>query len=78
MNSISDLDNIHRISIAFDGLATGENFILSNLIALIKGNNNTVTMIHYNHTAKNIRSQLVLGSSIVTGVMLLLMSPSLD
>ena len=33
----------------------------------MKGNNNTVTMADCNHAAKNLRSQLVWGSNIVTG-----------
>ena len=42
------------------------NFICSNLISFMKGNSNTVATTDCNHAAKNLRSQLVLGSSIVT------------
>ena len=67
MHSVSDLDNVHCISIAFDGLSTETNFIRTNLISFMKGNSNTVSMTDCNHAAKNIRSQLVLGTTIVTG-----------
>ena len=65
MNAVSGLENVHCISIAFDGLATETNFIWTNLVVFMKGNSSTVTMTDYNHAAKNIRTQLVLGSSIV-------------
>ena len=67
MNAVSDLESVHCISIAFDGLATETNFIRSNLLAFVKGTSNTVAVTDCNHAAKNMRSQLVLGSSIVTG-----------
>ena len=67
MHAVSDLENVHCISIAFDGLSTETNFIRSNLISFMKGNSNTVAMTDCNHAAKNLRSQLVLGSSIVIG-----------
>ncbi len=64
MNSVSGLENVCCVSILFDGLATETNFICSNLIAFMKGNSNTVAMIDCKYAAKNMRSQLVLGSSI--------------
>ena len=66
-NTVSDLYNVHCISIAFGGLATETNFICKNLFTFIKGKSYTVAMTDCNHAAKNMRSQLVLGSSIVTG-----------
>ena len=69
MNSVSGLENLCCISIiAFDGLSTETTlFIHSNLIAWMKGNSNAVPMTDCNHQAKNVRSQLVLGSTILTG-----------
>ena len=67
LHAVSGLTNVHCVSIAFDGLSTETNFIRTNLIAFMKGTNSTVAMTDCNHAAKNLRSQLVLGSSIVTG-----------
>ena len=67
MYAVSDITNVHCVSIAFDGLSTETHFIRKNLIAFMKGTNNTVAMTDCNHAAKNLRSQLVLGSNIVTG-----------
>ena len=66
MNSVKGLENVFCISIAFDGLSTETDFIRTNLIAFMKGSSNTVAMTDCNHAAKNIRSQLVLGSTIIT------------
>ena len=52
---------------AFYCLAAETHSIRKNLISFMNGNNNTVVMTECNHAAKNIRSQLVLGSDIVTG-----------
>ena len=52
---------------AFDGLAAEIYFIRRNLISFMNGYSNIVVMTDHNHAAKNIRSQLVLGSDIVTG-----------
>ena len=54
------------ISIAFDGLSTETEFIRTNLIAFMKGTSNVVATTDCNHAAKNMHSQLVLGSTIVT------------
>ena len=67
MNAVSEINNVHCISIAFDGLVTETNFIHTNLFAFMKGTSKTVAMTDCNHAAKNMRSQLVLRSSIVTG-----------
>ena len=53
ISAVSDLENIHCISTVFDGLSTGTNFILSNLIAFVRGSNNIVAMSDCNHAAKN-------------------------
>ena len=66
MNAVNGLDNVYCISIAFDGLSTETEFIRTNLIAFMKGTSNVVAMTDCNHAAKNMRSQLVLGSTIVT------------
>ena len=67
LHSVDDIKNVHCISMAFDGLAAEIYFIRRNLISFMKGNSNIVVMTDHNHAAKNIRSQLVLGSDIVTG-----------
>ena len=67
IHSVSCLTNFHCVSIAFDGVSTETNFIQTNLIAFMKVNNSTVAMTDCNHAAKNLISQLVLGSSVVTG-----------
>ena len=66
MNAVSGLVNVHCISIAFDGSVMETNSIQTNLVVFMKGNSNTVVMTDCNHAAKNIRSQIVLGSSIIT------------
>ena len=67
LHAVDDIPNVHCISMAFDGPAAETYFIRSNLISFMNGNSNTVVMTDCNHAAKNIRSQLVLGSDIVTG-----------
>ena len=67
LHSANDIKNVHCISVAFDGLAADTHFIRKNLISFMSGNSNTVVMSDCNHMIKNIRSQLVLGSDIVTG-----------
>ena len=67
LHSVDDIKNVHCISMAFDGLVAETHFIRTNLISFMSGNSNTVVMTDCNHAAKNIRSQLVLGSDIVTG-----------
>ena len=52
MNPDLDLATVHCISIPFDSLSTETNFIRSNLIGFMKGNNNTVIMIDCNHATK--------------------------
>ena len=65
MNAVNGLNNVFCVSIAFDGLSTETEFIRTNLIAFMKGSSNIVAMTDCNHAAKNMRSQLVLGSTIV-------------
>ena len=67
LHAVDDIENVHCVSMAFDGLAAETNFIRNHLISFMNGNSNTVVMTDCNHAAKNIRSQLVLGSDIVTG-----------
>ena len=67
LHAVDDIKNVHCVSMAFDGLAAETNFIRNHLISFMNGNSNTVVMTDCNHAAKNIRSQLVLGSDIVTG-----------
>ena len=67
LHSVDDIENVFCISMAFDGLAAETQFIRKNLISFMNGNSGTVTMTDCNHAAKNIRSQLVLGSEVVTG-----------
>ena len=65
LHAVDDIPNVHCVSM--DGLAAETYFIRSNLILFMNGNTNTVVMTDCNHAAKNIQSQLVLGSDIVTG-----------
>ena len=67
LHAVDEIENVHCVSMSFDGLAAETNFIRTNLISFMKGNSDTVVMTDCNHAAKNIRSQLVLGSDIVTG-----------
>ena len=67
LHAVENITNVHCVSMAFDGLATETNFIRTNLIAFMNGTTNSVVMTDCNHAAKNLRSQLVLGTTIVTG-----------
>ena len=67
LHTVDDVENVYCISMAFDGLAAETQFIRKNLISFMNGNSGTVAMTDCNHAAKNIRSQLVLGSEVVTG-----------
>ena len=51
----------------FDSLATESEFVRRNLLAFMNGTINSVVMTDCNHAAKNLRSQLVLGTTIVSG-----------
>ena len=59
LHAVDDIDKVHCVSMAFDGLAAETSFIRNNLISFMKGSSNTVVMTDCNHAAKNIRSQLV-------------------
>ena len=52
MHAVSGLTNVHFVSITFDGLSKETNFIQTNLIVFMKGNNSTVAMIDCIHAAK--------------------------
>ena len=67
LHAVDELKNVYCISIAFDGLAAETQFIRKNLISFMNGTSGTVAMTDCNHAAKNIRSQLVLGSEVITG-----------
>jgi len=67
LHSVDGIPNVQCVSIAFDGLASESRFIRNNLVSFMNGSSQTVAMTDCNHAAKNMRSQLVLGSSVVTG-----------
>ena len=67
LNSLKDIPNVHCVSMAFDGLATESEFVRKHMIAFMTGTINSVVMNDCNHAAKNLRSQLVLGTSTVSG-----------
>ena len=67
LNAVEYIPNVHCVSMAFDGLATESDFVRKNIIAFMNGSINSVVMTDCNHAAKNLRSQLVLGTSIVSG-----------
>ena len=67
LHAVDEIENVHCVSMAFDGLSTETQFIRNNLISFMNGTTNSVAMTDCNHAAKNMRSQLVLGSSIVVG-----------
>ena len=48
MKAVSGLENVHCISMAFDGLASETNFIRTNLVAFMKGNSSTVAITESN------------------------------
>ena len=62
-----NMKNIYCVSMAFDGVATESDFVRRNFIAYMNGTIHNVVMTYYNHAAKNVQSQLVLGTSIVKG-----------
>ena len=55
------------MSIAFDGVTSESQFIHNYLVSFMKGISQTVAMMDCNRATKNMRSQLVLGSTVVTG-----------
>ena len=67
LHCVDGIPNVQCVSIAFDGLASESKFIRNNLILFMNGSSQTLAMTDCNHAAKNIRSQLVLGSDIITG-----------
>ena len=67
LHAVDNIKNVHCVSMAFDGLATESDFVRKNLIAFMNGSINTIVMTDCNHAAKNLRSQLVLGTTIVKG-----------
>ena len=67
LHIVDDIEEVHFVSMAFDGLTAETNFIQNNLISFMNGNSNTVVMADCNHSAKNLKIKLVLGSDIVTG-----------
>ena len=67
LNSLKDIPNVHCMSMAFDGLATESEFIRKHVIAFMTGTINSVVMTDCNHAAKNLRSQLVLGTFVSGG-----------
>ena len=73
INAVDNIPNVHCISMAFDDLATESEFVRRNLLTFINGTINSVMMTDCNHAAKNLRSQLVLGTTIVSGGMPYLM-----
>ena len=44
LHAVDDIDEVHCISMAFDGLAAETNFIRNNLISFMNGNSNTVVI----------------------------------
>jgi hypothetical protein len=66
LKCVNHIKNVHMVSITFDGLASETNFIKMHLRNFLYGIGNTVAMTDANHAAKAIRSQLVLGSYVVT------------
>jgi hypothetical protein len=52
----------HVASISFDGLSTEIEFIVNQLVSFTDGRTNSVGSVDPNHTAKSLRSQLVLGA----------------
>ena len=67
LHAVDNIPKVHCISMAFDGLVTETEFIRKNLISFMNGTTNSVVMTDCNHAAKNLRSQLVLGTIIVVG-----------
>ena len=55
------------MSIAFDGVTSESQFIHNYLVSFMKGISQTVAMMDCNRATKNMRSQLVLCSTAVTG-----------
>ena len=55
LHAVDNIDKVHCVSMAFDGLAAETNFIWNNLISFMKGSSDTVVMTDCNHAAKNMR-----------------------
>ena len=52
LRAVDEIENVHCVSMSFDGLAAETNFIRTNLISFMKGNINMVVMTDCNHRPK--------------------------
>eukprot|EP00918_Siedleckia_nematoides_P028014 GHVU01060261.1.p1 GENE.GHVU01060261.1~~GHVU01060261.1.p1 ORF type:complete len:584 (+),score=69.11 GHVU01060261.1:139-1890(+) len=64
--AVKSCKQIRLAAVAVDGLGTESKFVFDGLLDFMRGLDDCVYFIDPNHVAKAIRSQLVLGSSIVT------------
>eukprot|EP00918_Siedleckia_nematoides_P105958 GHVU01231286.1.p1 GENE.GHVU01231286.1~~GHVU01231286.1.p1 ORF type:complete len:750 (-),score=74.81 GHVU01231286.1:231-2339(-) len=66
VNAAKNSEHMHLVSVAADGLSADSNFIREGLMDFMMGLDNCVYFVDPNHAAKAARSQVVLGSSIIT------------
>eukprot|EP00918_Siedleckia_nematoides_P004456 GHVU01009917.1.p1 GENE.GHVU01009917.1~~GHVU01009917.1.p1 ORF type:complete len:1028 (+),score=110.56 GHVU01009917.1:417-3500(+) len=66
VDTIKSSEHLSLVSVAVDGLSAESGFVRDGLLDFMLGVENTVYFVDPNHVAKAVRSQLVLGTSIVT------------
>ncbi|KAI9918670.1 hypothetical protein PsorP6_012266 [Peronosclerospora sorghi] len=63
---VTSLDDVRLVSVSCDGLASESDFIRGKLLDFFQSKSSTLGLMDMNHVAKALRSQLVLGSSLIT------------
>ncbi|KAI9906910.1 hypothetical protein PsorP6_003978 [Peronosclerospora sorghi] len=63
---VTSLDDVRLVSVSCDGLASESDFIRGKLLDFLQSKSSTLGLMDMNHVAKALRSQLVLGSSLIT------------
>ncbi|KAI9916865.1 hypothetical protein PsorP6_018113 [Peronosclerospora sorghi] len=63
---VTSLDDVRLVSVSCDGLASESDFIRGKLLDFLQSKSSTLGLMDMNHVAKALRSQIVLGSSLIT------------
>eukprot|EP00918_Siedleckia_nematoides_P003887 GHVU01008727.1.p1 GENE.GHVU01008727.1~~GHVU01008727.1.p1 ORF type:complete len:875 (+),score=105.20 GHVU01008727.1:109-2625(+) len=66
VNAVSRSPHLFLVSVAADGLSSDSGYVRSGLINFLLGKQSAVFLVDPNHAAKAMRSQLVLGTRVVT------------
>eukprot|EP00918_Siedleckia_nematoides_P094948 GHVU01208473.1.p1 GENE.GHVU01208473.1~~GHVU01208473.1.p1 ORF type:complete len:668 (+),score=68.59 GHVU01208473.1:414-2417(+) len=66
VNAVERCPDVTLVSVAFDGLSSDSAYVRDGLVEFLVGKRSSVFLLDPNHAAKALRSQLVLGSRVVT------------